>query len=207
MIPILIDGILTGLFLQLAIGPVFLYILNISLQRSVADGFVAVLAVTIVDYIYIASAIMGVGKILEKPKIKLYLGIISSIVLFLFGIVMIISAINPNSIDLANDEGDLSIFASFISVFLLTISSPLTIVFWTGLFASKAIEKEYTKEQLQIFGIGAGSATLLFLGSSVIMFSLIKSSVPYILLLILNISVGSLLIIYGTIRLIKTIKS
>jgi threonine/homoserine/homoserine lactone efflux protein len=206
MIPILMDGFLTGLFLQLAIGPVFLYILNISLQRSVADGFVAVLAVTIVDYIYITSAILGVGKLLEKPKAKLYLGLISSIVLILFGIVMIISAINPDTIDLPNTEGGTSIFASFISVFILTISSPLTIVFWTGLFASKAIEKEYTKKQLLIFGIAAGSATLLFLGSSVLLFSLIRSSIPSGLLLILNIAVGSILIIYGTVRLIKIIK-
>jgi threonine/homoserine/homoserine lactone efflux protein len=206
MIPILMDGFLTGLFLQLAIGPVFLYILNISLQRSVADGFVAVLAVTIVDYIYITSAILGVGKLLEKPKAKLYLGLISSIVLILFGIVMIISAINPDTIDLPNTEGGTSIFASFISVFILTISSPLTIVFWTGLFASKAIEKEYSKKQLLIFGIAAGSATLLFLGSSVLLFSLIRSSIPSGLLLILNIAVGSILIIYGTVRLIKIIK-
>jgi len=207
MIAILLDGFLTGLFLQLAIGPVFLYILNISLQRTVIDGLVAVIAVTIVDYIYITLSVMGVGKLLEKPKTKLFLGIISSIVLVIFGIVMISSAISPNLIDLTNTDDRSSLISSFISVFILTISSPLTIVFWTGLFASKAIEKGYTKKQLISFGIAAGSATLIFLGLSVLLFSLIRTSIPAILLLVLNIIVGSLLIVYGIVRLINNIRS
>jgi len=207
MIAILLDGFLTGLLLQLAIGPVFLYILNISLQRTVIDGLVAVIAVTIVDYIYITLSVMGVGKLLEKPKTKLFLGIISSIVLVIFGIVMISSAISPNLIDLTNTDDRSSLISSFISVFILTISSPLTIVFWTGLFASKAIEKGYTKKQLISFGIAAGSATLIFLGLSVLLFSLIRTSIPAIYLLVLNIIVGSLLIVYGIVRLINNIRS
>ena len=70
--------------LQIAIGPVFFFILNICLQRSVIDGLFAVAAVTLVDYFFIALAVLGVGKLLEKPKIKFALGISSSIILILF---------------------------------------------------------------------------------------------------------------------------
>lgn len=66
------NGLLTGLLLQLAIGPVFFLIVNITLQRTVLDGFVAVLAVTIVDYLYITLALIGVGKLLQKKKFKKY---------------------------------------------------------------------------------------------------------------------------------------
>lgn len=85
MVSIMLNGFLTGLLLQIAIGPVFFFILNISLQKTVIDGFFAVIAVTLVDYIFIALAVLGVGKLLEKHKIKLTLGITSSIVLILFG--------------------------------------------------------------------------------------------------------------------------
>ena len=44
------NGLVTGLFLQLAIGPVFFFIVNLSLQKTIWDGLTAVLAVTIVDY-------------------------------------------------------------------------------------------------------------------------------------------------------------
>jgi threonine/homoserine/homoserine lactone efflux protein len=71
------NGITTGLFLQLAIGPVFFYITNLTLQRSIYDGLIAVLAVTIVDYLYITISILGIGKLLEKNKIKIILSIFS----------------------------------------------------------------------------------------------------------------------------------
>ncbi len=60
------NGLFTGLFFQLAIGPVFFFIANLTLQRSIYDGFAAVLAVTLVDYFYITLALFGIGKLLEE---------------------------------------------------------------------------------------------------------------------------------------------
>ena len=200
---VLLNGFLTGLLLQIAIGPVFFFILNIALQRTTIDGLFAVMAVTLVDYLFIALAVLGVGKLLEKPKIKLILGIISSIVLVLFGIVMIYSIGPTNMGNSAPAMLESNYVKSFSSSFLLTISSPLTIVFWTSLFAAKAIEKGYQKNELVIFGFAAGFATCVFLGCAVGLFSTIRTSIPFILLRICNVGVGALLIGYGVIRLIK----
>ena len=79
MVAIMLNGFLTGLILQIAIGPVFFFVLNISLQKTIIDGLFAIIAVTIVDYIFIALAVLGVGKLLERPKVKLALGVMSSI--------------------------------------------------------------------------------------------------------------------------------
>jgi len=205
MTSVMLNGFLTGLLLQIAIGPVFFFILNISLQRTMVDGLFAVIAVTLVDYIFITLAVLGVGKLLEKPKIKLILGIISSIVLILFGVIMILSITQTDMNHLANTYIESNYTASFISTFLLTISSPLTIVFWTSLFAARAIEKGYTKKQLLFFGIAAGSATFVFLGFSVALFSIVGDSIPILLLRILNLAVGVILILYGMIRLFKLV--
>ena len=202
---IMLNGFLTGLILQIAIGPVFFYILNLSLQRTVTDGLFAVLAVTIVDYIFIALAVLGTGKLLEKPKIKCILGVISSLVLILFGAIMILSINRSSGISNPNVLVESNYTASFISAFLLTISSPLTIVFWTSLFAAKAIENGYAQMELVFFGAAAGLATLLFLGASVTLLSIFRASIPLTLLGVLNSAVGSLLIIYGTIRLYKIV--
>jgi fluoride ion exporter CrcB/FEX len=86
----------------------------------------------------------------------------------------------------------------------LTVSSPLTIVFWTSLFATKAIEKGYSKRELVPFGFAAGLATLSFLSLSVTLLSLIKASIPLGLIKVLNVVVGALLIAYGIVRLVKT---
>jgi threonine/homoserine/homoserine lactone efflux protein len=200
------NGLLTGLVLQLAIGPVFFFIINLVFQKTILDGFVAVLAVTIVDYFYITLAILGIGKLLENTKVKKAFGIISSIVLIIFGLFIIknITNINiPNTININST----SLFSSFVSTFFLTISSPMTIVFFTSLFAAKTVEYNYTKRELFIFGFATGLATLIFMGSSVILFSLIKETIPTILIQTLNLIVGGLIVLYGVLRLIKVLKN
>jgi len=136
------NGLSTGLLLQLAVGPVFFFIINLTLQRSILDGLVAVLAVTIVDYFYITLAILGIGKLLEKKKVERIFGIVSSIVLILFGGIIIKDVIGSD-ISVGVDATSSNLLTSFMSVFFLTISSPMTIVFFTSLFATKALEYNY----------------------------------------------------------------
>jgi threonine/homoserine/homoserine lactone efflux protein len=174
------------------------------MQRTVVDGLFAVVAVTLVDYLYIALAILGVGTLLEKPRIKYVLGVISSLVLVLFGVMMIVSITKAPVSDSSDTMVTSSYFSSFASAFLLTISSPLTIVFWTSLFATKAIEKGYSRRELVPFGFAAGLATLTFLGLSVTLLSMVKASIPMVVIRVLNIIVGALLIAYGIVRLVKT---
>ncbi len=204
---IFISGFLTGMLLQIAIGPVFFFILNLALQRTVADGLLAVMAVTLVDYLFIVLAVLGVGKLLERPRIRVALGGISAMVLVLFGLVMILS-ISPTEVKNSAHAMFASNFgASFMSAFVLTASSPLTIVFWTSLFAAKAIEKGYQKKELVLFGLAAGFATCVFLGGAVALFSTFRASIPFTLLKISNMAVGAVLIAYGMIRLLKIIGS
>ena len=199
------SGLATGMVLQLAVGPVFFFIVNLALQRSVFDGFAGVIGVTLADYVYIILAIFGIGKLLEHKIIKKIFGIISSMVLMMFGLVMIrgiiTSNINTHTIILSENA-----ISSFVSVFLLTISSPLTIVMWTSLFATKTLEYNYTKKELLIFGFSTGLATFIFMSCAVVLFSLIKGAVTIQLIQVLNILVGCLLIGYGGVRLFKNIK-
>ena len=199
-------GLSTGLLLQLAIGPVFFFIMGLTLERSMLDGFVAVLAVTIVDYFYITLAILGIGKILEREKVKRTFGILSSIVLIIFG-GLIIKNIAGSEVSVDVGATSSNLFGSFASVFFLTITSPLTIVFFTSLFATKALEFNYTKQELLIFGLSTGLATFIFLGTSVIFFSIVGGTIPIKVIRLLNITVGAVLIGYGVVRLVKSLKS
>lgn len=203
MCAVVINGLITGLILQLAIGPVFFFIFNIALHRTLTDGLLAVFAVTLVDYLYIILAILGVARLLEKKRAKSIIGFISSIVLILFGLVMVLSAkslLNDGSI---GESLESDYFSSFSSAFILTLSSPLTIVFWTGLFAAKAIEQNYQKKQLWIFGLSAGLPTLLFLGLLITGLQFIKTSIPLVYIRGMNTLVGLVLVTYGVFRFYK----
>jgi threonine/homoserine/homoserine lactone efflux protein len=190
------SGFFTGLTLQLAIGPVFLFIANLALQTSVAAGFAGVLAVTLVDFMYIGLAVFGIGRFLDDKILKKGLGFAGSFVLILLGILIIRSAVVSGIGDFAMASGP-DLLTSFMSVFLLTLFNPLTIVFFTGIFTVKTVEKNYTKNQLGWFGLGAGVATFVFMGAVVIVFSSVRGFVPLIAMQILNGAVGLVLGGYG----------
>ena len=114
------NGLLTGLVLQTAIGPVFFFIINLALQRSLYDGLVAVVAVTLVDYFYISLAILGIGKLLEKKKVKKAFGIVSSVVLIIFGLV-IIKGVMGESIATTLSIQSVSLLTSFSPTFFFSV--------------------------------------------------------------------------------------
>lgn len=196
------EGLLTGLILQIAIGPVFFYLINLTLQRTIWDGLVGVVAVTIVDYLYIFLAIFGIGKLIEKENIKKVLSFIGPIVLIVFGIIMIKESFNKMTLSVT-EIASKDLISSFTSTFMLTILSPMTIFFWTGIFATKTLEYNYSKNELLLFGLSTGLATLLFMSFSVTTMFLIKEiiTIPLVVVQILNFVVGCLLILYGGIRL------
>ncbi len=197
----LINGLLTGLFLQLAIGPIFFYVLSIAVESDLRVAWAGVLGVVLADYIYVALSIFGIAKLIDHPKVKRTFGIISAAVIVAFGAYLLWVALQGTRGVAVADER--TIAGAFVSCFFLTISSPLTLFFWSSVFTVKAIEKNYGKKDITVFGIGAGLSTLLFLGATVTIVSIVNASLPESLVAILNIIVAVVMIGYGLIRLLK----
>lgn len=201
---VFVNGLLTGLFLQLAIGPVFFFITNLAIRKSIWDGIAGIMAVTIVDFFYITLAILGVGKLMEGRKFRKVFGVVSSLVLVVFGLLLVKGAVEGFGTAVALSPASNPI-SSFLSVFLLTISSPMTIVFFTSLFTAKAMEYGYAKGELRIFGMGTGTATFLFMGFFTIVFFFMKGLIPPVLVSVLNVLVGCLLVGYGGKRFLDSL--
>lgn len=224
------SGLAAGLLLQLAVGPVFFYVLGIALGADWTTAMFAVLAVTLADYIYIALSLAGVGKALERPGVRKPFALASALVLAVFGILSIKSgltglvrgALESSAPEIASRAGAMlegsmpggSILgeparwtpaSSFAGAFALTITSPLTIVFWGSVFSAKATELGMSRTETARFGIGAGFATLIFLSLSTAVLSVSKTAIPEQLVRALNLLVGLVLAIYGLSRLIRNL--
>ena len=191
--------------MQLAIGPVFFFILGITVNSNFINVLIAITAVTLVDYIYIALSLLGLSKIIEKERIKKVVGIISSFVLIGFSILILKNALN--SFSLNSNAAQWTPATSFLSCFFLTITSPLTIVFWTGIFSAKAIEYKFTKQQLIVFGIGAGCATFVFMFTTMLLISIFKTNISIKIIQILNTFVGLFLLYYAFSRFFDALDS
>ncbi len=196
-------GFKTGLILQFAIGPVFIFVMNVAVQRSFTEGIAAVAGVTAADYVYIALSVVGVSKLLENDRMKRALGFIAPAVLLLFGGYMLYSVLFAGS---AENVIRNSPSSGFLSAFALTMSSPLTILFWSGIFASRAVEYGLTRRELAIFAFAAGLATFAFLGGGVVILSSAAAVIPDMVISVLNILVAVLLMGYGVLRLIRAFR-
>lgn len=195
----------TGLILQIAVGPITFFIINIVIQRTLLDGFFAILGAALADYCYITLSIIGIAKLLENVRIKKTLGFISSLVLILFGFYIIIGSLRNIQVNVGITNNLQDLTRSFISTFMLTLSNPLTIIFWTSIFTARSIEYSLNRKELIIFGFAAGLAVFLFLGTIVLIISIFKYSIPVAAVRLANILVGLILITYGLFRSIKNI--
>ncbi|HNX58894.1 MAG TPA: LysE family transporter [Spirochaetota bacterium] len=197
-------GFRTGLILQLAIGPVFIFVMNTAVQCSLSEGIAAVAGVTVADYAYIALSVVGVGRLLENDRAKRMLGFLAPSVLLLFGAYMLYvvfaSVSAPENVIRSSPS------SGFVSAFALTISSPLTILFWSGIFASRAVEFKLTRRDLAVFAFAAGLATFVFMGSGVVVLSSVAAMIPRGVITVLNVAVAVVLMGYGAMRLIRAIR-
>lgn len=198
----LFKGFRFGMMLQLAVGPIALFIFQVAVNSTFFAAFTGCIGVALVDLLYIALAILGIGALLEKYSgVKKALKYFGGIVLIIFGLSILLGAVGISilpSISAGTDVKNV-----FLKSVILTISSPLTIIFWAGVFSAKLADEKMDKKDMYIFGMGAVCSTLFFL-TLVSGFGVFANAVLNDLLLkILNILVGTVIIIFGIKTMIK----
>lgn len=196
-----LEGLKFGLLLQFAVGPMCLMVFNTAKNSGFLVALPLVFAIALVDAFYIILASLGASKLLSKNNIKNTVKVAGSIVLIIFGINIILNVFGINIIPGLNLKSNSS--SAFIQGIILTLSNPITIVFWGSVLTTKIIEENFFKKELIIFSVGLVSSTLLFLTIVAILGMLLSYFIPDIISNILNIMVGILIAIFGIRLLIK----
>jgi threonine/homoserine/homoserine lactone efflux protein len=193
-----LKGFRFGLILQFAIGPVCIYIFNTATTGGFFPAEAAVLAATLMDAIFVTLAIMGVGTILEKERIKKSLKYFGAVILIYFGLCTILGIFGIKIIPtMAGSSNFHDTSNAFITSFILTASSPLSILFWSGVFATKLSSEGYSKREMKLFGMGAVMATLVFLSIFAVIVSLLHPIMSKKLVDVMNALVGIIIIGFG----------
>ena len=201
MIKKYLEGLKFGMVLQLAVGPMCLMVFNTAKNVNFLVALTLVLAIALVDAFYILLAGLGVSKIMEKENIKKTFKLIGSLVLIIFGLNIILNVFNINLIPGLNLKPNTTNI--FIQGLILTLSNPITIVFWGSLLTTKIIDDGLKKKELILFSIGLVSSTLIFLTFIAILGTILSNFIPETISSILNIVVGLLIIFFGVRMLLK----
>jgi threonine/homoserine/homoserine lactone efflux protein len=201
---IIVNGFCFGMIIQLAVGPVCLYIFQGGNQRGFEYAEFIVLAVALIDALYITLAILGVSMILRGQKTKLLLKLFGAFIILIFGINIITSELLTMKIIPTIKVLKNNIFDNpFYNGLIITASNPLTILFWSGVFSAKISNDQLTKKNTIYFSIGCIFATLIFLTFIAYISSLMKSFLPITIIKYLNITVGVILIYFSGTMIIK----
>lgn len=196
-----LDGLKFGMLLQLAVGPMCLMVFNTAQNTGFLIAMSLVIAIALVDAFYILLASLGASKLLGKPKVEKIVKILGAFVLMIFGLNIILNVFGINIIPGLNLKPNSS--SAFIQGIILTLSNPITIVFWGSVLTTKIIEEKFEKKELAIFSIGLVSATLLFLTAVAVLGMILSNFIPDIMSNILNVIVGIVIIGFGIKLLIK----
>ncbi|QRG66349.1 LysE family transporter [Brevibacillus choshinensis] len=167
------DGFLFGMLLQLSVGPVCLAVL----QRSVTLGFRhawwMIIGVALVDAAYMAGSIGGLALLLQIPLVKQITALAGAAILIWFGV----GVTRASVVHVAQQDGGTAVsipendrlstkraFDSFLYGVVLTMTNPLTVLFWAGVFGSLMSSRSMAEQENPIgFAAGCVLSTLLFL--------------------------------------------
>ena len=195
------DGLKFGMLLQLAVGPMCLMVFNTAKNVNFLVALSLVLAIALVDAFYILLAGLGVSNLLKKKKVNTIFKIVGSVVLIIFGFNIILNVFGINIIPGLNLKPNTTNI--FIQGLVLTLSNPITIVFWGSLLTTKIVDDGLKKKELVIFSLGLVSSTLLFLTFVALLGTVLSNFIPVFISNILNVIVGILIMFFGVKLLFK----
>ena len=191
-------GFKFGLILQAAVGPVSIFIFQTAAASGLLTALGAVLGVTLADLVCVAAAIWGVGTLLDRSRNgKLYFKYFGAAVLWLFGAAAILGVFGLNIIPGFDLSAQHSANSAFAYCFILAVSSPLTIIFWAGIFSSKLTEDNMSRSDIYLYALGAVFSTLVCMSFVGAAGTLTSSFLPKSVINAMNVIVGAVLILFG----------
>lgn len=159
-VKLLIAGILSGIMVSLPVGPMGIYVVRKTMNQGRWAGFRSGLGITTADIIFASVAAIGLSVVIAFiNEQKLLFQILGGIVVLLLGLKIFLTT--PRKLFRANREkGGKKFFRDYVSVVLLTLSNPLTILLYLTLFAGLKISDQWRFFQgpvLVVIGIGIGA--------------------------------------------------
>jgi threonine/homoserine/homoserine lactone efflux protein len=130
----IIEGITIGLCTSIPVGPIAILIIQRTLQKGRMHGFTSGLGAATSDTFYALLAIVGLSVVLSFiEENKLIIQIAGSVIMMIFGVYIFFQNPAKNIEKSKTDKS--SYWQEYLTAFLLTLSNPLMIFLYIGLFA------------------------------------------------------------------------
>ncbi|WP_246188195.1 LysE family transporter [Paenibacillus tengchongensis] len=133
-VQLLFSYIFLGLTLAAPMGPVNSARLDKGIKNGFWNAWVVGAGSMIADGIFMLLIYLGMVRFLNLPEVQIFLWLFGGLVLVYSGVESMVSA---EKIDIqATMRNKESLFRSFMTGFMVSITSPLSILFWLGIYGS-----------------------------------------------------------------------
>lgn len=151
-----------GVSLAAPIGPVNAAQLDRGLRLGFGHAWIFGIGALIADICYMLMVYMGMIHFIEQPLMKAFLWLFGFFVLTYTGIESLLKSRKSCFVD--GTRGKATLIRSWTSGFLLSISNPLTILFWLGIYGSVLAKtaSTFSSSQLAIYSFAIICGILLW---------------------------------------------
>ena len=168
MLSFIIRGLLIGILASIPVGPIAVLCIQRTLSKGWRYGFCTGLGAAFSDMVYALLAGFGMSIVITFMTNNQYIiQILGSILIFCFGIYLFQS--KPVLTKTTNGGKTQDYVQDFLSSFFMTITNPLMIALFIGLFARFHFIHEDISFLKTMFGI-----LLVFIGAAIWWFSLVS---------------------------------
>lgn len=144
MLSIIWDGILLGLTLSIVFGfgPALFALIQTSIHRGFFSGVLLAIGIFLSDVALVALCFFGAIKLVSKPENYLLFGLISGVILIIFGIVTFFRRVKVTGDDPENGASKPGPVTYLLKGFFLNIANPFVWIFWMGVVMGVAASYE-----------------------------------------------------------------
>lgn len=204
---IILDGIYLGLTLAILLGPIFIILLQTSIEYGWRAGMIAALGIWISDVLIVAMTLAFVRRIrflVENPDFIYWMGLVGGAVLITVGV---LTTLKKSNLELDKEvtykKGGW--LKHIMAGLLVNTINPFTFLFWLTTITSYVATKRLEAWECYLF---AGTIIVMIILTDtikVLAARYIRPKVTTNTLNIINKIAGSALIIFGFVLLMRSV--
>lgn len=200
------EGILFGLTLTILLGPIFIVLIQSSLENGSKAGLIAASGIWFSDIVIVVLSLKFVQNIspyVQSQGFVLWVGLIGGVVLIGVGVA---SLFKKAVINFKQEPmGKSGMFSYWIKGFMVNTVNPFTFIFWLSTITTFVAKRQLNDLESWLF-VGSIILTIIVTDSmKVFLAKVIRKRITTEKLTLINKIAGSALIIFGFILLLRSV--
>ena len=203
-LPLPLRGLIIGFTIAAAVGPITLLVIRRTIGHGGLYGFASGLGVATADATYAGIAAFGLTAVTTLlVSGHVLLGVIGGAVIAVMGV----RTIRAHATMPAPDAERPGLVGAFASIYALTVTNPLTIVLYAGVFAGIGLSAGSKLVDAAVVTLAAWLGSTLWWVVLCSIVAWLRAKVSTAALLWVNRVSGAALVVFGVVAVVSALKS